>query len=391
MAGRLESAEVAGETRTPELVVESGGAERRLQHDLAGAGDVFRLFGGLFPRFGPRAKVEVAGGEAHQAGLGLGTPPHRAFVADLPAGTRGGAGEGGNGRGVVVRLHLHQAVGGGGSAAVDAVRAGEEAGVRIALGDGGVVQVRRHDAGAVDAAVGGAHRVEQGTPRRRRAVDAPLGVEDLVAAMFGVRLREHHQFHIRRVAGKGGECRGQVADLLRRERQAQALVGGYEGGARVRPQRHARQALGCALGCEQAGEVVAEHHRLGHAVVQRVELPRGLALEVPAHTALHPRHRRRAAAVEDLGGFARPRRDGARARRHHAERRADQPWLIGARAVVQKRSNNVPLAAVRFLAEQHEVNELGEGAPNPWRLLLDFAQPAGKPRPRKRRRAVEDC
>ena len=36
--------------------------------------------------------------------------------------------------------------------------------------------------------------------RLRRAIDAELGIENLVPAMLAIGLREHHQFDVRRVA-----------------------------------------------------------------------------------------------------------------------------------------------------------------------------------------------
>ncbi|KAG1314737.1 hypothetical protein G6F63_016151 [Rhizopus arrhizus] len=43
------------------------------------------------------------------------------------------------------------------------------------------------------------------------AVDGPAGVEDLVAAVLGIGLREHHQFDVGGVAPQVGERLGQPA------------------------------------------------------------------------------------------------------------------------------------------------------------------------------------
>ena len=40
----------------------------------------------------------------------------------------------------------------------------------------------------------------------RHAVDDPVGVEDLVAAVLGVRLREHHQLDVGRIAAERAEA-----------------------------------------------------------------------------------------------------------------------------------------------------------------------------------------
>jgi hypothetical protein len=44
------------------------------------------------------------------------------------------------------------------------------------------------------------------------AVDDPRRVEDLVPAMLGVGLREHHQFHIRGVSPQVREGRFQILE-----------------------------------------------------------------------------------------------------------------------------------------------------------------------------------
>jgi hypothetical protein len=56
--------------------------------------------------------------------------------------------------------------------------------------------------------------------RHLRAVDAKLGVEDLVAAVLGIRLREHHQLHVGRIPAELAEGRDQVIDFLARQRQS---------------------------------------------------------------------------------------------------------------------------------------------------------------------------
>jgi hypothetical protein len=53
------------------------------------------------------------------------------------------------------------------------------------------------------------------------AVDHPGGVEDLVAAVFGIGLREHHQFDVGRIAAGLGKDVEQVIDFVVRQRQAE--------------------------------------------------------------------------------------------------------------------------------------------------------------------------
>jgi hypothetical protein len=57
------------------------------------------------------------------------------------------------------------------------------------------------------------------------AVDHPGGVENLVAAVFGIGLGEHHQFDVGRVAAGLGEHVEQVIDFVVGQRQAERAVG----------------------------------------------------------------------------------------------------------------------------------------------------------------------
>jgi hypothetical protein len=72
--------------------------------------------------------------------------------------------------------------------------------------------------------VGFADHAEQGLVLGR-AVDHPGGVEDLVAAVFGIGLGEHHQFDVGRVAAGLGEDVEQVIDFVVGQRQAERAVG----------------------------------------------------------------------------------------------------------------------------------------------------------------------
>ena len=76
--------------------------------------------------------------------------------------------------------------------------------------------------------VGVADHAEQ-AHRLRLPVDAELGVENLVAAMLAVGLREHHQFDIGRVALQLRERLHQVVDLVRGERQTELGIGRLQG------------------------------------------------------------------------------------------------------------------------------------------------------------------
>ena len=106
--------------------------------------------------------------------------------------------------------------------------------------------------------------------RRTLAVDDPVGVEDLVPAMLGVRLREHHELDVGRVALQRRELRREIVDLVARQREAELAVGALERGAparehvdgahRPRRVRGEQQLLAAARSVQQ---------RLRHAIVQQ--------------------------------------------------------------------------------------------------------------------------
>ena len=221
----------------------------------------------LLPRLDGAGEPEVGDGEAGEAGLGLGAAAGGALVADLAAGAGGGAGKRGDGGGVVVGLDLAEEVDvllvGGVFAGA---RVDEEAAAAGAGEDGGVVLVGGEDAVAVQL-VGVLDHLEQRAVAWR-AVDVPGGVEDLVAAVLGVGLREHHQLDVVGVAAEGGEALDEVVDLVVGEGEAERAVGFDEGGAALGEHGHAGQrARGLVAEQDFAGGEVVEHD-LGHAVVE---------------------------------------------------------------------------------------------------------------------------
>jgi hypothetical protein len=84
-------------------------------------------------------------------------------------------------------------------------------------------------------------------PKRECGCGAPsitqLGVEDLVAAVLGVGLGEHHQLDVGRVAAGLREGVDQVVDLVVGQRQAHLAVGGDQRGAAFANHIHRRQRL----------------------------------------------------------------------------------------------------------------------------------------------------
>ena len=264
---QLVFAEVTQQIRPPEFVVESRAAQRPLGHDLQRAGHVLGLADRRIP--------QLADSEPCQPGLGPRAAPGRAFIANLAARAGAGAGEGADRRRVVVRFHLHQHVARGSifliAACARPARASGRFGLKnldraafhhrrvVAVGDHGVLRV---------LLLGVADHAEKALVLRH-AVDGELRVENLVAAMLAVGLREHHQLHIGRVAAQLREGVHQIVDLVSRQRQTPVGVGLLQRGAATGQHIDVRQRLRMQLGEQRARLVAAGQHALGHAVVQQ--------------------------------------------------------------------------------------------------------------------------
>ncbi|MCY1501904.1 hypothetical protein D9M68_359910 [compost metagenome] len=360
--GLLEGTEVAGQVRTAEFVVERGAAQRALDHDVQRGDDALGLAVRHFPGLLETGDLQVGDGEADQPGLRLGAAAGGAFVADLAAGAGGGAGERSDGGRVVVRLHLHQDVHRLVAGTVLAVfRIGVEAAGDEALHHRGVVLVGGQHAVAVHF-IGVLDHAEQAL-FLSLAVDVPTGVEDLVAAVFGVGLGEHHQLDVVRVAAQLGEALHQVVDLVLGQRQAQFDVGLLQRRAAAAEHVDDGERLGLGV-AEQAGSLFqAAQDQLGHAVVQarRDELRIGFgefATDVVGDAALDPLDLRQAAVGGDVRGLARPRRNGAEAR-HHQEQAAAGLLHRDARTVLEQATEDLFLLGGQYAADLGEVRKLG--------------------------------
>ena len=261
----LEGAEIAEQIRPSELVIERCGTDRPFEHDLQRRGDPLGLAVLDFPRLRQRRDLQMRHGEAGETRLRPRADAGRAFVANLAAGTGRRARRRRNGRRMVVRFHLHQDV--------------RRLGVRRVAPVGVRVETARHRAlhhGSVvfigDDRPLRTHRVrvaDHGEQRLRLsdAIDDPFRVEDLVPAVLGVRLCEHHQLDVGRIPAGAAEVIGEIVDLVRRQSQAQRHVGPRDGRATAFRHVDRLQRPRCEV-LEQPGGVVQRwEHRLGHPVV----------------------------------------------------------------------------------------------------------------------------
>src|SRR5690606_34193176 len=200
-------------------------------------------------------------------GFWLGTTTGGAFVTDFAAGTGRRTGVRGNGGRVVVGFDLHQdvhvflMVG-----IVAAIRIREETTGFVANDHRRVVFISRQNV-VVVALVGVLDHLEQGLVLLF-AVDGPAGVEDLVAAVLGVGLREHHQFHVGRVTAQRAVVVQQVIDFVVSQRQTQCFVGSYQRLAATGQNIHDTQRRRFGVREQTRSGSTVFQHGFHHTVVQ---------------------------------------------------------------------------------------------------------------------------
>ncbi len=319
----LEGTEVTTQRGPAELVVERRAAERAFDHDVERRDDALGLAVRHFPGLFEARDVQVRHGETGQPGLGLGTSARGAFVADFAARAGGRTREWRDGRRVVVGFDLHQdvhrlAVG----RVFTGVRIRVEAPGHVTDDDRGVVLVGGQHAFAVQL-IGVLDHAEQRLVLAL-AVDVPAGIEDLVTAVLGVGLREHHQFDVVRIAPQIGKAGHQIIDFIFGERQPQLHVGPLQCRATSAKDVDRRQRLGLGVAEQVRGVFETLEHQLSHAVVQRCgDLPSLVIGQLSGHVigdaALEALDLVETAVAGDVAGLARPWRNRAETRDHQKQ------------------------------------------------------------------------
>ena len=198
-----------------------------------------------------------------------------------------------------------------------------------AFNDGSIVAVRReHARRAVRMRVANHGEQRLGL---RLAIHGPVRVEDFVAAVLAVRLREHHQFHVGGVALELGVRRQQVVQFVFGEREAQAAVGGFECRAAFRHDRHGGQFTRGRVAEQARRGGFVRKHGVRHAVVQqgrqrfqRRGSQRRRGLQCVTHAAFNAVHLRETTALRNIRGLAGPRRDSAETRHHQQRHRVQR-------------------------------------------------------------------
>ena len=155
---------------------------------------------GLFPRLLQARDIQVGDGKAGQARFRARTFACRAFIADFTACTRCRTRKRRDGCRVVVRFHFHDDMGIFFVETIALVfrRIRIETLDFCAFNHGRIVFIGDDRAFGMRV-VCIANHAEKGF-RLFFAVEDEVGVEDFVAAVFAVCLREHHQLYIGRIA-----------------------------------------------------------------------------------------------------------------------------------------------------------------------------------------------
>ena len=307
-AGQFEAAEVAGQIRSAEFVVECGAAKRAVGHDLEGRGHTRVQRARRFPGLRQGWNAQMRNREAGQPGFWFTATASRAFVADFAAGTGRRAGKRRDGGRVIVGFHLDAKRAGGGIAeAVGAGVIGAQMAGRVAFDHRGIVFVGAQRELRCEF-VRVADHAEQAV-RHVLAVDAVRGVENLMPAVFGIGLREHHQFGIGRIAAERAVAFLQVRHFILAQRQTEFGIG-----LRQLGDGHTLQRAAGRGGEQRAGLIKAGAHALGHRIGQQFidVAPQRIAFrrhaqQIQTQTAFGAAHRQ-AGALQNFGGLARPRR-----------------------------------------------------------------------------------
>ncbi len=158
------------------------------------------------------------------------------------------------------------------------------------------------------------------------AVNRPLRIKNLVSAVFGVRLSEHHQLDVRRVAFQFRKCVDEVINFVIIERKTQLNIGLLQRSSAFRKNVNAAHWLSFSLSKNHFRSHVRSHHAFSHAVVNHgcdfFSLLFAQALivlhdQLKAGASFHAKHICQAAVADNIGRFGCPGRDCSETGNHH--------------------------------------------------------------------------
>ena len=196
-------------------------------------------------------------------------------------------------------------------------------------------------------------------------VDIPGRIENLVAAVLRVGLREHHQFHVGRITLKAGERLHQVVNLVFRQRQAQPGVGFNQGITATGQHRYTAQRARFVVAEQQHGTAGFVEDGLGHAVVQQggnlfplLQAQLTAGLHIVGNTTFDTANLAQAAVAGNVRGLTGPGRQRARPG-HHKEQNPFRFFNLYTGAVCQQPVQNRVFRVGEVIIEIHKVHELG--------------------------------
>ena len=310
--------EIAIQRRTTEFVVKRGAAQRAVGHDIQRGHNALRLTEIFFPRLFKAGNPQVRDRETDQTGFRFRAATGCPFIADFTAGAGRRTRPGRDGRRVVVRFHFHQDMGVFLMVVIAAFFAiGEEAPYLRTFHDRGVVFI-----GGQDVVRGLLKGVFDHLKQRLRllfAIDDPVGVKNLVAAVLGVRLGEHIQFDVVRVTTKLVKRILQIVDFVFRQRQPQTEVGVNQRLTSLPQQIDAGHRRRLMLSKQLFALFQRVKDAFHHPVMEFTRDSRPLffaqrtGFHIVRHAAFKTHYLRQAAVMGNIGSFRRPGGDGARA------------------------------------------------------------------------------
>ena len=178
--------------------------------------------------------------------------------------------------------------------------------------------------------------------------------------MLRVRLREHHELDVGRVAALPAEVLPEIRDLVVGERETELPVRALDGGHAFGEQRHALHRPRWMVFEQRGGILDCRQHSLGHPIVQQRQKRRmivrakriAVTIGNPIDdAALDARHGIEAAIARDVGRLRRPRRDGA-GPRHDEHRHSGLRCRLVVRTVGEE-----PVEHAALGRRQRAVNE----------------------------------
>ena len=306
--------EETAKLRTAEFIAERRAADRTFGHDLERRRETSREIGkNTLPRLREAGDAEVGNHKAADTRAGARTRASRSFVADFTADAGRGARIRRNRRRMVVGLDLHKLIeivllkGVGIS-----LRINREYVSLKASDDGRVILIRRKRIFRT-LSVGILNHLKKRL-LLTLAVDDELGAENLVAAVLGVNLAEHHKLSVGRITPSRREALSEVLHLRLGNRKSELIV--RLANCFDTLSENIKNSAGLRLArLEKIGNILI--NALGHLIVKSGETLLGERFRgLKADAALYALNRLKIAVMKNIGSLCAPRRNRTLSRSH---------------------------------------------------------------------------